>query len=536
MRGPCAAAILMLAMAGRAHADATGKPVDAWVHKHLAAGDVAAAAVADIRADAIDARGFGRRSPSDAAVPDADTQFQYGSVTKVFTHLLLAELDAAGVARYGQTVGALMPDDFEPRNAAVATITLQALATHTSGLPRLPASVPLDNADPYARYDARDLRKDVAAARHKQPLGRFYTYSNFGVGLLGHLLGKAEGDGYAHAVTARVIAPLGLQHTGLEPGSNAAVAISGGKPVKAWGFTDALAGAGSLWGSVSDLGLLVQAWFDAHEHALRHDLARDLEIAVHDAGSFSVTRVWHVARAGEHPIYWHNGGTTGFHSFVGFRPDQKRGVAILVSGDADPTAVGLGALGFTTPAPRVATHDASIFGQYQLTPQFGMGVFEQDGALVTQATGQPAFALHSVGDDWYALGDVDASLHFRRDDGTVTALELAQNGVVQKAARTAGVATAAARTEIELDGAALSEYVGAYAFAPEAVLTIKRAGDGLQAQLTGQPYFPIYARATDQFFYKVVDAELAFERNGDGAVKAVVLHQGGVEQRARRLR
>jgi CubicO group peptidase (beta-lactamase class C family) len=116
----CVAAILILALAGQARADAPQSPVDAWMHKHLAAGDVAAAAVADIRAGAIDARGFGQRSPADATAPDADTQFQLGSITKVFTDLLLAELDAAGVARYEQTVGALM---MRPTRCRSATYT-----------------------------------------------------------------------------------------------------------------------------------------------------------------------------------------------------------------------------------------------------------------------------------------------------------------------------------------------------------------------------------------------------------------------------
>jgi hypothetical protein len=393
-----------------------------------------------------------------------------------------------------------------------------------------------DATDPYGDYGIDDLLEGLEQARAKQPLGSYYAYSNLGVGVLGHLLGKAHGSDYRRAVAARVIAPLHLERTGFTTDANAAAPVSGGKRVPAWTFQDAFAGAGALWGSVTDLGRLVQAYLGEHDHALKHDLRADLQIEIADAGPFSVTRVWHVAHAGAQPIYWHNGGTAGFHSFVGFRPDQRRGIAILVSGDADPTAIGLEALGHEGKAPVASEVDDSVLGQYRITEAFGIGVYARDGVLLAQASGQSPLQLHAVGDDWYALGEVDASLRFVRDDAGVSALELAQNGVVQKATRVSATAEATTRREVELDAETLAAYVGAYAFAPNAVLTVKRAGHGLEAQLTGQPYFPIHASARDRFFYKVVDAELQFERNGNGAIDAVVLHQGGVEQRAKRTR
>lgn len=527
------AAALTLCLVATAPAEnAEVAHVDGWLASGVASGEIAAAVVAEIDVGGIRVRGQGRRA-ADEAAPDAHTQFQIGSITKVYTHLLLAEMDADGVAGYRQSIGELLPQSFRPRNPAVAAITLEALATHTGGLPRLPSNLgPDQSADPYARYSPRELQADLSEVRARQPLGNYYSYSNFGVGLLGYLLGTKDGAGYRDAVSRRVIAPLHLKDLGFAPTANAAVAVSAGKAVKPWTFTDAMAGAGALWGSANDLGLLMQAYLGSHEHALKHDLERDLEVVRHDAGNFAVTRVWHVSDAAGQPIYWHNGQTAGFHAFVGFRPDQQRGVAILLSGDADPTLPGLKALGFSRSAPPDVSIDRSIFGQYQLSKQFGIGVFELDGVLVAQASGQPALALNAVGNDWYALGEVDASIHLVRKADQVEALELVQNGVIQRARRSAATATAAARSEIDLDAATLAEYVGSYSFAPGAVLTVKRVSEGLQAQLTGQPFFPIHARARDHFFYKVVDAELKFERDRAGKVDAVVLHQGGSRQHA----
>ncbi len=532
---------LALTVALCANADVQADPsirsdLEQWLGKQQSDGVVAAASFAVVSADGIDSGGVGHRNGVDGAQPDADTQFQIGSISKVFTNLLLAERVASGKLRYDTAIGSLLPDNVTPRNPAVAKITLEQLATHRSGLPRLPANLDLSNTvDPYAGYDAAKLHAGIVNARDRQPLGKFYTYSNFGVGLLGHLLGSAAGRGYHAAVIESVVAPLALQNTAFEPGANAATPISGGKPVTPWGFTDSLAAAGALWGSVNDLARLTQAYFGGHAHDLAHPLANDLEV-VADAGDFEVTRVWHVARAGGVPVYWHNGGTAGFHSFVGFRTDTAQAVAILVSGDADPTNVGLRALGVQPIEPKPRAIDREIFGQYTLSPQFGLGVFEQDGALVVQATGQPSFALHAVGDDAYALGEVDASLRFLREDGKVTAVELIQNGAVNRAPRTSTTATIAAQSEVRLEAEQLPDYVGAFEFAPGAVLTVKVVDAGLQAQLSGQPFFPVFAKGDDRFFYKVVDAELQFERDAAGKVVAVVLHQSGIEQRAKRVR
>jgi D-alanyl-D-alanine-carboxypeptidase/D-alanyl-D-alanine-endopeptidase len=517
---------------------AQSEAVDAWLRAAVADGRIAAASVAEVDGAEVETQGWGRRAPNDATPPDAQTQYQIGSITKVLTHLLLAEMQQAGVVRATTTIGELMPAPFAPRNPDIARIALGSLATHTSGLPRLPPNLDPANAiDPYAGYDAAALRTGLVASREGQPLGSFYAYSNFGVGTLGHLLGQADGSNYANAVTRRVITPLGLRETSFAPGANAATPVVAGKAVEAWAFDDALAGAGALWSSVDDLARLVQANLGTHEHALRHDLASDREIAVENAGDFAVTPVWHVAGDGEQAIYWHNGGTAGFHSFVGFRPDRQRGIAILVSGDADPTEIGLNALGHVAQAPRPAVVDESILGHYRLSPHFGIDVKLVDGALVAQATGQSPLAIHAVHDDWYGIADVDASLRIVRDDGRVVAIELVQAGRVQTGVRIAEAtpqAPAPLRREIPIDAARLDDYVGTFVLAPGIEFVVRRAERGLEVQLSGQPYFPVFAHAQDRFFYKVVEAELQFERDSGGKVIAVVLHQAGVEQRAPR--
>ena len=90
------------------------------------------------------------------------------------------------------------------------------------------------------------------------------------------------------------------------------------------------------------------------------------------------------------------------------------------------------------------------------------------------------------------------------------------------------------RTAVTLPPAVLDEYVGSYPLAPTFVIAVTREGDRLMLQATGQPAVRIWASAPDEFFLKVVDAQISFTRGADGKVDALILHQGGRDQRAPR--
>jgi hypothetical protein len=80
----------------------------------------------------------------------------------------------------------------------------------------------------------------------------------------------------------------------------------------------------------------------------------------------------------------------------------------------------------------------------------------------------------------------------------------------------------------------LRAYTGNYVLAPGHVFEISATPLTLVAKLTGQPAFPVHCTEEDRFVYDVVDAALTFERDASGAVIALVLHQGGLDQRALR--
>jgi serine-type D-Ala-D-Ala carboxypeptidase/endopeptidase len=123
------------------------------------------------------------------------------------------------------------------------------------------------------------------------------------------------------------------------------------------------------------------------------------------------------------------------------------------------------------------------------------------------------------------------SITFTRDDkGAVNGLVLHQNGD-----HAAPKLSTSEPKAVTLDAAALGDYAGRYRFDFGAVYNITLQGDHLEAQMAGQPALPIHASARDRFFYRIVDAQLTFERDSDGKVVAVVLHQNGRDMRAPRV-
>ena len=83
--------------------------------------------------------------------------------------------------------------------------------------------------------------------------------------------------------------------------------------------------------------------------------------------------------------------------------------------------------------------------------------------------------------------------------------------------------------------ATLDEYVGQYPLAPTFVIVVRREGDHLMGQATGQPAFRMWASAPDEFFLKVADAQITFTRGADGKVNGLVLHKNGRDMPAERV-
>jgi serine-type D-Ala-D-Ala carboxypeptidase/endopeptidase len=389
---------------------------------------------------------------------DGNTVFEIGSVTKVFTSALLADMVRRGEVGLDDPVAKLLPSSVRLPSKDGRDITLLSLATHTSGLPRMPGNfAPKDAENPYADYTVEQLYQFLGPLQLTRPIGETYEYSNLGAGLLGHALAVKLGKPYEAAVTERVLRPLGMKDTviTLPAGMRSRMSVghtSGGDVTPNWDLPT-LAGAGALRSTVNDMLTFLAANIGTGPTAICADLA-DTHIPRHDTGKVpgQIGLAWHIRSGKDVEVVWHNGGTGGFHSFVGFDKKRRIGVVVLHNSAANIDDIGFHLLdaqfplaAATPPAkPRVAIRVSAetletYVGKYALAPTFVMTVTREGEQLFLQATGQPRFPIFAETETRFFLKVVDAQVTFVRDEsGKVVELILHQNGQDQRAKRQGG--------------------------------------------------------------------------------------------------
>ncbi|GAA2730669.1 serine hydrolase domain-containing protein [Actinocorallia aurantiaca] len=285
----------------------------------------AGVAVAAIAGEGTAEAAAGRAAP--------DTVFEIGSLTKVFTSLLLARLVVAGKAALDEPVTDLLGAPVPERDGE--RITLRHLATHTSGLPRLPKGMFLPallnprKPDPYADCTAEFLLDGLTRTKLGATPGKRFRYSNLGAGLLGLALARRAGTTYERLVAEQISRPLGLTHTGLDDTGLTQGHDRRSRPVAPWHLAD-LAGAGGLRSTVADLAVFARAQLDADSTELAEAIRLTHTAEGHRMNRFTTMRLgWLELRRDGDSQLWHNGATGGFTSFLAIRPTRHTAVAAL---------------------------------------------------------------------------------------------------------------------------------------------------------------------------------------------------------------
>jgi serine-type D-Ala-D-Ala carboxypeptidase/endopeptidase len=374
---------------------------------------------------------------------DAGSVFEIGSITKVFTALLLADMVRRGEVSLDDPVSKFLPEGVTMPSREGKPITLGQLSSQTSGLPRLPGNLrPADALNPYADYTVAQLYEFLGGHQLRRDPGTQFEYSNLGVGLLGHVLALRAGMSYEDLVRQRILQPLGMEHTGitLTPVMRARMVAGhnlAGDTVPLWDLPT-LAGAGALRSSMADMLRFAQAAVRP-DGPLQEAFSMSLQPRT-PAGSLQamIGLGWLRFATGSDTIAMHNGGTGGFRTFIGLQPSAGRAVVLLTNtGGPGSDDIGMHLLNPAlplAPAPRQAV-DVPVTvleryaGTYELSPQFSIVVTLVDGALYGTATGQQTIRLWPASETQFFIREVEAEVSFEvATDGTVTGLVLHQGG------------------------------------------------------------------------------------------------------------
>lgn len=376
--------------------------------------------------------------------PDGVTLFEIGSITKVFTSLLLADMIERGEVKGDDPVSQYLPDHAQVPSRDGKQITLMNLSMQNSGLPRLPDNLkPADPANPYADYDAAKLLAFVASYKLTRDPGEKYEYSNLAVGLLGFALAQRAHMSYEQLVEERIFKPLHMNSSTISLSPESRKHLAQGydaalNPVKNWDL-DALAGAGAIRSSANDMLKFLAANLGLVDTPLKPAMDRMRAVRNEtDMPHVEIAMAWHIFSEFPPDLYWHNGGTGGYRSFAGMDVAGKKGVVVLCNTSFDVDDIGKHALNAKYSAPMLEeVHEIQLDpkilseyeGTYQLAPSFSIKFTARNGHLYAQATGQPEFEVYASKKDEFFLKVVDAKVSFTRDaEGKVTGMILHQNG------------------------------------------------------------------------------------------------------------
>ena len=299
--------------------------------------------------------GFCRNGAQLEPCDNEEAHFEIGSVTKLFTASMLGQLIEEGKLAVNDPAQNHLPEDWPvpqwERKKEQVPITLEHLATHHSGLQRNPLQMEYlmqNEADPWSLYGQDQLLYDLREAKLKKRPGTKFSYSNVGFTLLGQVLSAVEEKNFDDLVSERIFAPLGMTSSvvGMTNLPEDQIGLTGfdrdGKAVPNWTFNIAAPAGGIISNSRDMLRFL--SWNMGLDSSLNR-AAADRCHAILEKGPSNGTRFsytglgWLVVDTelfpGRFPyqdqLLWHDGGTSGFQSYLGFLKEQQLGVVVLTN-------------------------------------------------------------------------------------------------------------------------------------------------------------------------------------------------------------
>jgi CubicO group peptidase (beta-lactamase class C family) len=397
---------------------------------------------------------YGQPSQGAPRPLDGDTLFEIGSVTKIFTALLLADMVQRGEVALDDPVSRYLPDVKVPERSG-RKITLLDLATHTSGLPFFPSDVPLEEPAEAGRvvskYSPEHVHRFLATYVLPYDVGSRWAYSNLGFGLLGEALARRAGLGYETLVRERITGPLGMESTAvtLSPEMETRLAVGHDARLQPAPRVDmpAFVAAGCLRSTANDLLTLLTAFTRLRGSPLAPAMAAMLETRRPGPGLTQALGWWIVKVGPEDEGFVAFGGQTpGFATTIAYDPKTRVGVVVLSNGTHDDGGLGWHLLRPAFPVNTAAAANAcsdkarqevtvapgvldAYVGRYRVAsgPTAGDVVtVERRGAelvLVSPSTPPQGVRLHAEGEGSFFLTEADVEVRFvANPEGRATGL------------------------------------------------------------------------------------------------------------------
>jgi CubicO group peptidase (beta-lactamase class C family) len=288
----------------------------------------------------------GKLSDQHPSPPDANTIYEIGSITKVFTSLLLADMSLKKQLKLTDPISKFLPKTVKTPVRNAKEVSLLSLSTHQSGMPRFPYNVdPKDLESPYVDYSVDQLYEYISGFEPPFDIDSQWRYSNVGYGLLGNILTLVARKDFEALLTEEICKPLNMHNTliSLTAKHKANLAVGHAETGTPVGLTDlgAIDAGGALRSNVNDL----LTFAEANMGFTKTDLFPAMELthvlqAKKDGGNTYTTMGWTLVNADGKDLLFKDGGMPGYRSFLGIDKKSKFSVAVLSNSNNSVTDIG----------------------------------------------------------------------------------------------------------------------------------------------------------------------------------------------------
>ena len=282
--------------------------------------------------------------------PDADSLFQIGSLSKLFTETLLVQLIDEGRLHWEDTVRECLPTNIVV-SAEAGRLTLYELATHTAGLPREPMT--LTQLGSLLRYfvTGHNLYGHLTVAymqsylRHNHPRPQAppeFVYSNLGAGLLAYLIEQKTGTPTTALIEEKICRPLGMTNSTFALTEAQQLRLTVGHAgqhacwkrhsatLPAWDMGDLLTPVAGMYSSLNDLLLFARANLGQTHPAVAAALRQTQVVQIKtERGGEALGWIVSPLAAPPRTFTFKDGMVSGYCAFIGIDPKTQVAVVVL---------------------------------------------------------------------------------------------------------------------------------------------------------------------------------------------------------------
>ncbi|KAA6346345.1 putative penicillin-binding protein PbpX [termite gut metagenome] len=522
-------------------------------------------------------KGFGMANMEWDIPNGPDTKHRLGSITKQFTAMLILQLAVEGKLDLHEPITTYLPD-YPKANGD--RITTHHLLTHSAGIPNYTSFPGFMRDESRNPSSPNEFVKKFDEMELEFTPGERFSYSNSGYFLLGVIIEKLSGKTYEQMLQDNIFGPLNMDDSGFDNHDEIIKNRATGYGKNGNTFVNSRYidmsipyAAGSLYSTVEDLYLWDQALYTTK---LLPQKYMDLFFAPHilDFGNRYYAYGWGTGygmignSSDSIATIGHGGGINGFNTNISRTPSDKSLIVLLNNtGGAPLNEITRAIRGIMYGKTYDPPKKSLAYDLLDVIKNKGIeaGIDHYNTLKDSKDYVLDENEMNQIGYQIMGNGKIDEAAKifklniesfpnsFNVYDSYAEALmnqgknELAiknykksieinpanQNGIDML--KKLGVDTSEYEANIVVPENILESYVGKYELMPNFILTITKEGNQMKAQATGQPIFDIYPKSRNEFYLKVITAQITFNKGDNGMIESLTLFQGGQEMVGKRL-